>query len=505
MALCFALVFLSLASAVTLHDTRGGAQQLEEANSTAMTLSGRTPFRQVLHNYLQQDMQYFADVLVGNQSLQGILDTGSFEMLVFSDTCHVCGDPELLYMDRRSPTFQRGYLRSTHFFGSGSTLSTEGFEHVAVGPLAAPRISFWEVYDADMPVLEHSEFQAIVGVGPPGNPESSAWEIVKEEQNRLETWKNRTAEWPAPMRRSRVERLSRLVNESVEAALYSSTRNDSLLEALHVESFSVCLGSAVGSDGYFIWHDDMPLQNSNLFMNTPVSGEHTWGVRLTGVHLGDSDGLRSSNVNAIACDHGCGAIVDSGTSLLVMPRAAARRITAALQAANAACDAQLGVSGLPYLHLQLGDHRLSLPPEAYIGTVIGTPPSSMTRWLGNFRERVIVCGLQLAVMTQDAETQLGPLWILGMPFFRQYYVNFDLGSGGRPRSINMALAGQGCHPAGNTSTALLSEQRTARSIDAAGESAPMMPERRRFRSIDASTIRVPRWATRAFARGLVRI
>jgi len=372
----------------------------------------------------------------------------------------------------------------------------------------APNMSFWEVYDADMPVLEHSSFQAILGVGPPGSPESSAWQLAVEDKQRLEAWNSATFRVPPELRKlvqAKTKQLKTLVNDSLNTALYTQSKNDSLLEVLNVTSFSVCLGKKPGSEGYFIWHDHEPERRPHLFMHVPVVGQHTWGVSLKSVYLGDADGgYLHRGMDLVGCFGGCGAILDSGTSLLVMPRAAAGRIVASLEANGAQCNDQLGVSGLPYIHFQLGKHKLSLPPEAYLGTVVGGAPTGMKSWLSKEREKVVVCGLQLAVLTQEAETQFGPMWIMGMPFFRRYYVNFERGSATESRAMNIAPAGNDCRPAGSHHAALIGA-RDARSIDAAGEAAPAGQEKRRFRTIDASMLQVPHWATRAFAKGLVSI
>lgn len=462
-----------------------------------------------MHNFLGQDLQYFADVVIGNQSLHGILDTGSFEILVFSDHCHACGDVQALYSTSQSPTFQSGRYQTQHFFGSGSAYSVEGFERMSLGPLVLPNVSFWEVYDANMPVLQQSDFQAILGVGPPGVPEESAWKVAKQKQQRADVMEDLAERATFPFRRlvdNGLEQAEQAAKQSRTAAMYTATRNDSLLEILGVKSFSVCLGKGQGSDGYFTWYDDMPVQQPAAFVNLDVVGTHTWGVKMSGVHLGPAvRGTFPKNANDIACHYGCGAILDSGTSLLVMPRAAAARIAGELEAGGATCDRHLGVAGLPHLNFQLGEHQLSLPPEAYLGTIVGKIPASMSGWLRKDSEKILVCGLQLAVMTQEAETQFGPMWILGMPLFRQYYVNFDLGnSGNGNRSMNLALAGSDCTPIASR-TALIGE-RSTRSVDAAGEISPVMSEEyRRFRTIDAAQLRVPRWAARAFAGGVIRI
>jgi hypothetical protein len=48
-----------------------------------------------------------------------------------------------------------------------------------------------------------------------------------------------------------------------------------------------------------------------------------------------------------------------------------------------------------------------------------------------------------AFMPIDRRTKFGPLWILGMPFFRQFHVTF---SAGEERRVFLANAGDQCAP-----------------------------------------------------------
>merc|ERR1719181_2460594 len=45
-------------------------------------------------------------------------------------------------------------------------------------------------------------------------------------------------------------------------------------------------------------------------------------------------------------------------------------------------------------------------------------------------------------------TQFGPMWLLGMPFFREYYTSFDLGTQTRERKVFIAKADKDCQPEG---------------------------------------------------------
>merc|ERR1719476_213284 len=61
-------------------------------------------------------------------------------------------------------------------------------------------------------------------------------------------------------------------------------------------------------------------------------------------------------------------------------------------------------------------------------------------------------GCRPLIMTMDADSQFGPLWILGMPFFRKYYTNFvfvqNIGKLSVPLATTMAfsVADSKCRP-----------------------------------------------------------
>eukprot|EP00401_Gymnodinium_catenatum_P023410 CAMPEP_0117489388 /NCGR_PEP_ID=MMETSP0784-20121206/17008_1 /TAXON_ID=39447 /ORGANISM="" /LENGTH=92 /DNA_ID=CAMNT_0005284111 /DNA_START=92 /DNA_END=367 /DNA_ORIENTATION=+ len=67
-------------NALALH--HGFAQQSEVATQRAHLQLTSQRHRQLLHN--DQDMLYTAAMTVGGQEMEGVLDTGSFELLVFS-------------------------------------------------------------------------------------------------------------------------------------------------------------------------------------------------------------------------------------------------------------------------------------------------------------------------------------------------------------------------------------------------------------------------------------
>jgi len=478
-------------TALTLSFTATGYHGLQQHK--AEVRSGAM-YHQAMQNYRGLDLQYTAEVSVGGQTVQGVLDTGSFELLVFSASCRSCGDWQGLYNATDSSTYQAGQLKTTHWFGSGAAHSYESFDRVDIGPLSAPSVSFWEVYHAEMELLYHSDIQAIVGVGPPGVPQSEAWAVAQRDQARVEWFDEHIRYTP--------RLITNKANASAEVALYTETRNDSLLELFDTTVFSVCLDRARGSPGYFIWNDNAVTQEPELFARLPVVGDYFWSCELSRVRLGVPG--ENGNGHEVGCSTGCGAIVDSGTSLLVMPSAAATRIIRAIESSDVTCNG-FSLANLPNLHFNLGGQELSLPPEAYLGLTLGAVIEPMRRWFSNGTQpSTLQCNVRLLVMTEEAETQFGPLWIIGMPFFREYYTTFNLGRAKPERAIHLARANDACMPTAANQPPVAAGM-AYQTVDAAGESKSFEPPTRRFRTVDISQVRVPRWAASVFSKRRVKI
>lgn len=369
-------------------------------------LSGES-FRQTLRNYL--DLQYYGNLSLGGEMVEGILDTGSIELVVFSEKCKIsCGKQARHYHSSASGTYRNGSLSLALSYGSGSLKAQEAYEAVAVGPLSAVETPFWEVVDADMPLIFSSEFEAIVGLGP--------------------------------------------IAPGTEVLAPGSSRNPKafavLLKKLSINRFSVCLGKEPGSAGYLTWNDDSVGKFPDLFTKLHVNASNYWMVRLTNVWLGDK---------YIGCERSCGAVLDSGTSLLALPRFAHGLLTSAVEALHVDCQ---NLAGLPELHFELNGHKYSLPPDSFIGSIHGE--NNFVQKMKNATDAAKAedkflkkaanprCGAALMHLAMDSPH--GPVWILGMPFFRRFYTVFEQASLEEPGALHTAVANHNCYPGRPTSS-----------------------------------------------------
>lgn len=528
--------------------------QLEQTGSDFPDF--REKYIQKLANYA--DLQYVASYQCGGQSISGILDTGSFDLLVFPNKCITCGSAGKYHPDQSS-THELGIYSMSQTYGSGRAMAFEAFEKVSLGPFVSPHQIFWEVQEANMPVLETASFSSIIGLGPPETSAVDAWLGAEASVQEIIRDLNTSEEVLVSS--------SHRADMDITAAI-SMTRKPALVRSFGVDTFSLCLGEKTGSDGLIVWNDDAADLLPAIFHELSLVGEHTWSVSLMEPHFSaeaaygllqdlvartlleknvsaipfltdldrvreayqllDSPGIKTSHhhfgdadagvanitdammnvlkpldllpsvmsglidaFSPLGCIDGCGALLDSGTSLLVLPAKMIYRIQSAMQALGANCS---DLAKLPDLVFTLGNVTLSIPPDAYITQA---PPGIIPEHLeGLVRSRTIHGGTdqaassscRLMVMESTATTQHGDLFILGMPFFRKYYTSFTYGESLASRRVRVARAGDGCHPVAETPSMNQIVNRT-------------VP----YRSLDFAKMYVPRSVQAARSQRYVRI
>jgi hypothetical protein len=330
-----------------------------------------------LDNY--DNVQYSGTFTLGDQALPVIYDTGSFEIIVLSTLCKKCGEGLSMYDRKRSASFSSGGgVASEHLFGSGPVVTEQGFELVHIGKKSSQyqvgHMPFWQVVSHEMAVWdEKAHFSGIVGLG----HTSTVPEGYASKQEGKET----------------------------------------MLAAMGIDSFAFCLERG-GEDapGWLILGPTVAAQahGTGLFQSLAVVGKTHWGVKMTGFHV---DGIDLADP---CSSSGCGAIIDSGSSLLAAPMSARKTVRAIEALVKSDCS---NLQQLPVLQIQLGDALVELPPKAYVMQVSVEAPKNSTIYkkLGPLVMRECFA----AFMVIDQESDYGPLWVLGMSFLRYYYTVFD--------------------------------------------------------------------------------
>eukprot|EP00927_Polykrikos_kofoidii_P014059 TRINITY_DN1612_c1_g1_i1.p1 TRINITY_DN1612_c1_g1~~TRINITY_DN1612_c1_g1_i1.p1 ORF type:complete len:507 (-),score=53.90 TRINITY_DN1612_c1_g1_i1:260-1780(-) len=437
------------------------------------------PYRQPLENYM--DIQYTAIISTKGKQMKTVLDTGSFELYELSQACNVCGDTSRLYnMTWAEQTWRRGIAS----FGSGTVFSEEVADNVTIGQIVSRNFTFWAVTDADMPILQQGSFQAILGLGPP----SSALKFAKEEAGKIrEALRQFISQGNAitPEIRQLVERY--------EGSLAHAERAVPFAQTIGLTSMSVCFLKESGSGGFHIWHDDAVRQQRSKFITIPVVGDSYWSAAMTNVGLGSVESSADSNpssfTHTLGCiGRACSAVLDTGSTLIAAPSSVVNEIHAVVSRwvnEGGNCD---DISSLPALELTLGGAKLALPAESYMGMANGQLASDVNDLMPNYVQHfqdIATC--QPLIMSVDVETDDGPLWILGMPFFRHYYTNFVFSEGLVATNISFSVADKTCEP-----------ERQPTGIDLLfGGTRPTRSSQLR---VDVSKIRLPKIFSRARAR-----
>jgi len=394
--------------------------------------------RQAMVNF--GDAQYVSYMTMGKQVIAGILDTGSFELVVFGSDCTSCG-VAAHYNQHLSETFQAGKLFTQQNYGSGGTICAEGWEHVSIGPYPASKQMFWNVQRAQMPILGNAAFEAVIGVGPSESPLAEIWD-------QTETFINNVTDFYEDGQDAPVASVTS-ARDMVDIALHMG-KSPPMLHNLGVQTFSVCMGAEPGSDGVFIWDDNAAQEQPDLFTRVPVTGKHTWAANLSDARLTPIDGGDSTK---IGCEGGCEAIIDSGTSLLAVPSSVIHTIEVAMTALDKSCS---NLDVLPDLVFNLGGQKFSLPPSAYVAKMVGDVPSYIQQQVPKATD-ARECSLMLM---DTGGTGMSQLWILGVPFFRKYYTTFNLGGTLLDRAFYIARHGDDeCSPSSLALTATRSVQK----------------------------------------------
>jgi len=348
--------------------------------------------------------EYVAQVTVGGQNISAVMDSGSLDFVLISDICSDCGNTARLYHPEKSATHRSTGLMKDVKYGSGLMMTNLSYETLTVGPWIVEDVPFWEVHDADMPLLQETDWAAIFGLGP----------------------------FPQDMQFT-----GRSENDATN-----------IQWQLKLRSFSVCLTDHHFGTGKLIWNDNTRETVPDLFHEVRLNSDAPWwAANLKNFRLGDED---------FHCGGGqkCTALIDSGTSLLAVPTALKSRMRDTL--GEVACD---DLASMPELHFNLGGVDVRLPPQSYLGTLfgeVGSPVSSINQ--GSSTCELLLMGLNML------DEHDGDYFILGLPFFRSYYTLFSQ----EPRQVHLAVSGGGCDvdKAGSSGETLFSESPVHMELDA---------------------------------------
>jgi len=394
------------------------------------------------------NVQYSAPLSIGGQTLPVIYDTGSFEILVLSKLCKSCEARHAVYDNKLSSSFLTTAppVVTEHLFGSGSVVSEKGFETVRIGdaqsPLYLEHMPFWQVLRHEIAVWDESaHFSGIVGLGHPDH-----------------------------------------IPEGFAAA--HSERDVLMLAAMRVQAFGICLQrSSSDAPGWLVFGpavNNLPV--NGFFRPVDIVGKTHWGVMMYDFHV---PGIPKPD----PCVPSCGAIIDSGTSLIAAPPSALPVIRQLSAMVKKDCS---NLWQLPTLKFRIGDHAVELPPKAYVMKIKKKVMVKKDLWKDFFQpESVIETQCVPAFMTINKNSAYGPVWILGMPFLRYYYTVFDRLN----KKVFISEATSGCQP--SPPSAVPAFFNATHGINGTGASGFSRFAKDDFEpnEVDPNEVRLPLWAS----------
>ncbi|XP_063781890.1 pepsin A-like isoform X2 [Pseudophryne corroboree] len=300
-----------------------------------------------LLNYM--DNEYFGTIYIGTppQEFSVVFDTGSANLWVPSVSCSsaACANHHK-FNPHLSSTFQSSTEMVSISYGTGSMKGALGYDTVQVGSIAATNQGL-VLSETESIFLYYSHFDGILGLGYPS------------------------------------------LSVSGTTPVFDTMWNEGLISQ---DLFSVYLSRGNGSMITFGGIDESHYTGSLQWV--PVTEQKFWQITISSIMLSGQ---------VVACQDGCDAIVDTGTSVIAGHPEAIRGIQEAIGATpdvyglyNVNCNE---IRSLPDIIITIDGMDYPIPASAYINQFPGSCSSGF-------------------------QSTSGP-WILGDIFIREYFVVFD--------------------------------------------------------------------------------
>ncbi|XP_040032590.2 pepsin A [Gasterosteus aculeatus] len=298
------------------------------------------------------DLAYYGIISIGTppQSFKVIFDSGSSNLWVPSIYCNspACNN-HAKFNPGTSSTYRNNGGALSIRYGTGSMTGILGYDTVKVGGLAVTNQIFG-LSESEAPFMQYMRADGILGLAYPRLSASGATPVFDN-----------------MMREG-------LVNQDLFSVYLSSDSQQ---------------GSVVTFGGVDPNHYSGPISW------IPLSNELYWQITVDSVTV---------NGQVVACNGGCQAIVDTGTSLIVGPQSSISSINSRVGARSQNGDYLVncnGIAQMPDVTFHIHGQEFTIPASAY------------------------VCQSQYYGCRTGFGNGGDNLWILGDVFIRQYYSIFN--------------------------------------------------------------------------------
>lgn len=309
------------------------------------------------------DAQYYGPISIGSpaQTFNVVFDTGSSNLWVPSKTCgwlDIACQLHNKYDSTKSSTYVKNGGNFSIQYGSGSLSGFLSEDTVSMGAVTVKSQVFAEATAEPGTAFVVAKFDGILGMG---------YDTIS------------------------VDKIKPVWYTMMEQGVVPEKR------------FAFYLGKADGNDGELTLGGVDTAKYTGDFFYTPVTRKGYWQFHV--------DAVQSAGAAAY-CQSGCEAIADTGTSLLVGPKAdisdLQKKVGATVLPNGEATVDCSKISTLPIITFVIGGKSFSLAGAEYVLNVSGE--------------------CLLGFMGMDIAPPAGPLWILGDVFLRKYYTVFDMGA-----------------------------------------------------------------------------